>query len=180
MSDAEYLKATKKTKPAVPSKPTEPKPASVRTNTRENPVDYNLVKEEFREYNINKAKYLQYNNVSRCLVKLLLTAVPNIYLQELSDPITKFGAVEPHIIIQHLHDNYGTISTQDLDTNNQRIKTAWSPPDPIKIFFNRLFDGKHFAEEAGDTMKYSVLTRIGYIRLLLMVSSIKHVTNDVS
>ena len=68
MSDAEYLKATKETKPIVPSKPTEPKPASVRTNIRENPVDYNLVKEEFREYNISKAKYLQYNKVSRCLV----------------------------------------------------------------------------------------------------------------
>ena len=48
VSDAEYLKATKETKPIVPSKPTEPKAASVRTNTRENPVDYNLVKEEFR------------------------------------------------------------------------------------------------------------------------------------
>ena len=65
MYDAEYLKATKETKPTVPSKPTEPKPASVRTNTRENPVDYNLVKEEFREYNISKTKYLQYNNVSK-------------------------------------------------------------------------------------------------------------------
>jgi len=45
VSDAEYLKATKETKPTVTSKPTEPKPASVRTNTRKNPVDYNLVKE---------------------------------------------------------------------------------------------------------------------------------------
>ena len=156
------MKATKETKPIVPSKPTEPKAASVRTNTRENHVDYNLVKEEFREYNINKAKYLQYNNVSRCLVKLLLSAVPNIYLQALSDPITKFGAVEPHVIIQHLHDNYGTISVQDLDANDQRMKTAWSPPDPIEILFIRLFDGKHFAEEAGDKMEDSVLTRIGY------------------
>ena len=99
VSDAECLKATKETKPTVPSKPTEPKSASVRTNTRENHVDYNLVKEEFRQYNIGKAKYLQYNNVSRCLVKLLLAVVLNIYLQELSDSITKFGAVEPHVII---------------------------------------------------------------------------------
>ena len=118
VSNAEYLKATKETKPTVPSKLTEPKPASVRTNTRENPVDYNVIKEEFREYNISKAKYLQSNNVSRCLIKLLLAAVPNIYLQKLSDPIIKFGAVKPHVIIQYLHDNYGTISAQDLDSND--------------------------------------------------------------
>ena len=78
--DAEYTKTTTETKPTVPSNPIEPKLASVRTNTRENHVDYNIVKEEFREYNISKAKYLQYNNVSRCLVKLLLSVVPNIYL----------------------------------------------------------------------------------------------------
>ena len=162
MSDAEYLKATKETKSAIPSKPTEPKPASVRTNARENHVDYNLVKEEFRKYNIGKTKYLQYNNVSRCLVKWLLAVVLNIYLQELSDPITKFGAVEPHVIIQHLHDNYGTISAQDLDANDQRMKNVWSPPNSIDILFNHLFDGKHFSEEAGDSMEDSVLTRIGY------------------
>jgi len=162
VSDAEYLKATKGTKPTVPSKPIKPKPAFVRTNTRENPVDYNLVKEEFNEYNIGKAKYLQYNHVSRCLVKFLLTVVPNIYLQKLSDPITKFGAIEPHVIIQHLHDNHGTIFAQDLDANDQRMKTAWSRSEPIEILFNRLFDGKHFSEEAGDTMEDSVLTRIGY------------------
>ena len=45
VSDAEYLKATNEFKPTVPSKPTVPKPAYVRTNTRVNPVDYNLVKE---------------------------------------------------------------------------------------------------------------------------------------
>ena len=42
------------------------------------------------------------------------------------------------------------------------MKTAWSPPDPIEILFNRLFDGKNFAEEGGDTMEDIVLTRIGY------------------
>ena len=42
------------------------------------------------------------------------------------------------------------------------MKTAWSPLDPVEFLFNRLFGGKHFAEEAGDTMEDSVLTRIGY------------------
>ena len=75
--------------------------------------------------------------------------------------ITKFGNIEPHVIIKHLQDNYGTISVQDLDTNDKRRKTIRFLPDPIEILFNRLFDGKHFAEKAGDTMEDSVLTRIG-------------------
>ena len=160
--DAEYTKATTETKPTVPSNPIEPKLASVRTNTRENHVDYNIVKEEFREYNIGKAKYLQYNNVSRFLVKLFQAAVPTTYLQELSDPIPKFGNIEPHVIIKHLQNNYGTISAQNLDANDKHMKSSWFPLDPIEILFNWLFDGKRFEEEAGNTMEASALTRIGY------------------
>ena len=93
---------------------------------------------------------------------MLLAVVPNIYLQELSDPITKCGNIEPHVIIKHLQDNYGIISAQDFDANDQRMKTTWSPPDPIGILFNRLLDGKNFADEVSDTMEFSVLTRIGY------------------
>ena len=49
VSDAVYLKATNETKPTAPTKPNEPRLASVRTNTRETHVEYNIVKEEFRE-----------------------------------------------------------------------------------------------------------------------------------
>ena len=41
----EYTKSTTETKPTVSTKPTEPTPASARNNTRENTVDYNVVKE---------------------------------------------------------------------------------------------------------------------------------------
>ena len=122
--DTVYLKATKETKPTASIKSNEPRLASVRTNTKNNPADYNIVKEEFREYNIGKVKYLKYNNDPRCLVKLFLAAVPSIYLQLLSNPITKFGTIEPHLIIKLLQDNYGTISAQDLDANDQRMKTT--------------------------------------------------------
>ena len=42
------------------------------------------------------------------------------------------------------------------------MKTAWSPPDPIEILINRLFNGTQFVEETGDTMEDSALTRTGY------------------
>ena len=51
-----------------------------------------------------------------------------IYIQELSDPITKFGNVEPHTIIEHLQDNYGSVTSLDLDENKERMKAPWSPP----------------------------------------------------
>ena len=56
--------------------------------------------------------------------KLFLERVSSIYLQVVSNSITNFGIIKPYLIIKNLQDNYGTISQQDLDANDQRMKTA--------------------------------------------------------
>ena len=162
ISENEYSKATTQLKPSAPIKPTEPVPVSARTGTRSTPINYDNIKEEFREYTAANLKYFQYHNTSRCLVKQILGAVPMIYIQELSDPITKFGNVEPHTIIEHLQDNYGTVTSLDLDENEERMKAPWSPPQPIEELYIRLIEGKRFADKAGDTMEHSTLVRAGY------------------
>ena len=85
-----------------------------------------------------------------------------IYIQKLSDPITKLGNVEPHTIIEHLQDNYGTDASIDLDENEERTKAPWSPSQPIEEFYFRLIEGKRFADKAGGTMEHSTLVRAGY------------------
>ena len=62
VSDEECTKVTAETKSITPMKPIKPTPASGRINTRQNPVDYNIVKEEFHEHNASKATFLQYTN----------------------------------------------------------------------------------------------------------------------
>ena len=162
VSEDEYSKATTELKPSAPANPTEPVPVSARTSTRTNPVNHDDVKEEFREFAAAKAKYSQYHNTSRCLVKQIIAAVPMIYIEELSHPITKFGNIEPHTIIDHLQVNYGTVTALDLDENEQRMRTPWAPPQPIEEMYRRLTEGKRFADEAGDTMEHSTLVRAGY------------------
>ena len=44
--------------------------------------------------------YLLYHNTSKCLVKLIVTAVPLLYIEELEDPILKFGNVSPFEILE--------------------------------------------------------------------------------
>ena len=117
ISKNEYNTATIQLKPMARTNPTELVPVSARTSTRTTQINYDNFKEEFREYTAVKLKYFQYHNTSRCLVKQILGAVLIIYIQELSDPITKFGNIEPHTIIEHLEDNYGTVTSLDLDEN---------------------------------------------------------------
>ena len=57
VSEDEYSKATTELKPSAPANPTEPVPVSARISTRNNPVNYDDVKEEFREFAAAKTKY---------------------------------------------------------------------------------------------------------------------------
>ena len=164
VSEDEYSKATTELKPSAPANPTEPVPVSVRTSARTNPVNYDDVKEEFREFAAAKGKYSQYHNTSRCLVKNIITAVPIIYIEELSHPITKFGNIEPHTIIDHLQVNYGTVTALDLDDNDQRMRTPCSPPQLIGEMYRRLIEGNRFADEVGDTMEHPLIFNDEYTR----------------
>ena len=157
-----YTDATTELKPTAPTNPTEPVPVSSRTSTRANPINYDDTKEEFRAYTVSKSKYSQYHNTSRCIVKQIIVAVSMIYVQELSHPITKFGNVEPHTIIEHRKINYDTVIALDLGENERRMRTSLVPPYQIEEIYRRLTEGKHFAEEASDTMEHSILVRTGY------------------
>ena len=142
MSKEKYTNDITELKPTPPTNPTEPVPVSARTVTRSTPINYNDVKEEFREYTASKTKHYKYHNTSRFLVKQILVALLMIYIQELSHPITKFGNVEPHTIIEHLELNYGTVTILDLDENELRMKTL--------------------CRRTGVIMEYSTLVRAGY------------------
>ena len=85
-----------------------------------------------------------------------------IYIQKLSDSITKFGNIESHTVIEHLQDSYGPVTSFQLDENEERMKAPWSPPQPIEELFIRLIEGKRFADKAGDTVTHSTLVRAGY------------------
>ena len=75
-------------------------------------MDYDNIKEEFREYTEAKLIFFQYHNTSRWM----------IYIQKLSDQIAKFGNIESHTIIEHLQDSYGHVTSFQLDENEERMK----------------------------------------------------------
>ena len=55
-----------------------------------------------------------------------------IHIQDLVHPITKFGNIELHTIIEHLKINYGTIAALDLDDSERSMRTPWAPAQLIE------------------------------------------------
>ena len=80
-------------------------------------TSFELSKLTYRDYLCDNNNYLLHHNTSKYLVKQIVKAVPMIYIEELEDPITKFGKLTPYTLLEHLIDTYGTISDSDLDAN---------------------------------------------------------------
>ena len=113
----------------------------------------------------SKHDFLLYHNTSKCLVKQIVRAVPKIYIEELEDPITKFGKLLPYTLLNHLFNKYGKVSDLDLDANQDRMKAQWMPPMPIEALFRQLRAGKQFAKHTGEEIPDSVICHSGYNNL---------------
>jgi hypothetical protein len=49
-------------------------------------------------------------------------------------------------ILEHLTTNYGTLSTDDLNNNINKLNEDWSPSDPIETIFTRIRECRTFAQ----------------------------------
>ena len=82
-----------------------------------------------------------------------------IYIEELEEPITKFGKLTPYALLEHLIDTYGTVSNSDLDEYQARMKAKWMLPIPIEIFFRQLRKAQEYVKEAGEEIPDTILCR---------------------
>ena len=69
-------------------------------------------------------------------LSLWLQITPWKYPATLKDPITKFRRCTPIKLTKHLWDKYGTITSQDLNNNYNRMTAQWNIRTPIEDLFS--------------------------------------------
>ena len=72
---------------------------------------------KYQVYQKELNTYLLYHSTSKYLVKLIVAAIPLLYIEELEDTILKFNNVFPFEILEHLRTTYGKVTVEDLDKN---------------------------------------------------------------
>jgi hypothetical protein len=118
--------------------------------------------ENLRKYDEAKKSFKLYHDVDKALRKQLITATPEVYLQDIRDPILGYANITCLDVITHLRETYGEISQEDLDANTARMGAAWNPPTPIEDLFEQLRAGAAFATEGGDAPSKPAMVRLGY------------------
>ena len=100
--------------------------------------------------------------MSKCHVKHIVTALPLLYIEELEDPILKFGNVSPFEIPEHLRTTCEEVTAEDLDKNIEYMNQKWMPPMLIEALYKQLRKEKKYAEDTGEIIPNTILIRFGY------------------
>ena len=95
------------------------------------------VREATLQYEDNKTAFKNYSNLEAQLKQQILAAVDHEYLSPLADDTLGFLNITSRAMLEHLHDTYGAINTDDLEKNFERLSAPWDPTTPIKTVFTR-------------------------------------------
>ena len=97
------------------------------------------------EYELQKAQYEYYQQVDQALLQQYLDTVPEEYYSTLKTGALGYHNVTTRTMLKHLKDNYGQITAEDLNENEERIKTPWDPrTTSIETFWKQHTDGKEY------------------------------------
>jgi len=73
-------------------------------------------------------------------------------------------------MLQHLQTNYGTISTSQYKSNDERFRQPYDPNEPIEDLFERIDDAVDFAEQGG--IPYTPAQIVKHVYNLLFASGL--------
>jgi hypothetical protein len=79
-----------------------------------------------------------YNNLRAALTAQILTAVNPSFLSALEDPDFGFGDVTPFAMLEHLRDEYGTMTPEELEHNRAALSEPWNFDDPIEDLWAKI------------------------------------------
>ena len=101
----------------------------------------------YRAWEADNKTFEKYHNTDLALKKLLIAAVPHLYIKAIEHDVFGLATVTTLDLLTHLWAKYGKIRPADLDFNLQRINIPWHPPTPIEDLFAQLDAGLKFAAD---------------------------------
>ena len=104
-------------------------------------------------YQIRLNTYLTCQAVESQIKKLIIEAVPRIYIEAVKDDTYGFGNVTAETILTHLVETYGTISQKELEDNYEHLTDPFNPDEAIEKFFSTANKRRAFAVAGGEPIQ---------------------------
>ena len=125
----------------VPTQPAEPNYAAATSAVAVSKLE--------ADYDLKQSKFEHCQNADQALAQQYIDTVPSEHIASLKKGLLGYHGVTIQKLLQHLHDNYGEITAEDLNENETRIKEPWSPHQTtsIETFWQQHTDGKEYTAQ---------------------------------
>ena len=107
-------------------------------------------------------QWREFKNVNTALKNQLLSALDNIYIRALKDRHVGYMNQSIRTILTHLFDNYGNITSLELEDNDTKMHATWDPNSPFDCLIKRIEDDQDYANDGGQPYTAEQLLRIAY------------------
>jgi hypothetical protein len=130
--------------------------------------------QEMRElYNEETRTYNEARAFTNSIKKLMVNAIPSIFLGRLHDRQHGLANVSPQAMLQHLMTEYGAIDEDARTANVAQLSAPWDPSTPLATVFRNADLCQSFALDGGEPINDTT-----YIRTTLIVLKNSGVFDD--
>jgi hypothetical protein len=105
------------------------------------------ITETNRQYSANLKEFSTYIAVEANLKKLLIQAVPNVFIDELNNELFGYANTTTLALLTHLTTTYGTITSDDLNSNLDDLSRTWTSTQPLEDLWKQIRHCRLFAED---------------------------------
>jgi hypothetical protein len=106
-----------------------------------------IITEINRQFLADLQEFRTYTNTETAIKKLIIAAVPPTFINQVRDEMLGFSNISVLTILNHLHQTYGKLTTDDLDLNTENLHREWSPDHPLEDLFEQVRQCQAFAAE---------------------------------
>ena len=152
MPDADYLARAGVAFPAPPHPGDQPIHAAAATAAQ--------ITEANRQYDRQLTVHSAYTTVKEELKCMILLAVPDIYLNTISDATFGYADITPQRLLTHLVDTYATVDEDDIENNRKTLEAPWNPDDPIEMLWTRILNAQQYATAAAEPIPDAAAIRL--------------------
>jgi hypothetical protein len=112
----------------------------------------------------NVQTYRTCTSVQQALKKQIISVFEPMYLDTLNDNMVGYTNISAIVMLDHLFETYGNISSVDLEINFEHMRRAWDPQQPVESLFKQIQDCADYYEASLVTRNKSKLGMQKYLQ----------------
>ena len=115
-----------------------------------------------RNFDENRRIFNEYTATDKALKQQLIGAIPDMYIKTLKHPISAYSTVTTKQILAHLYAQYGQLTPQDLQTNDEHMQRSYDPNTPIENLYEQIEQAVDIAATAGAPYSNMHILNVAY------------------